>query len=102
MALALADQRDRTESGTGSSTPGRGRVDDQDESVLGGMLGVNDLPTAGEGPASEKGVMQGLYAEHQTELYKPPPVVNVSDLRRSLIADRCSCFLLCFRPTNDI
>lgn len=34
----------------------------------------------GEGFASEEGVMQGLYAKNQTELYTPDPVV---DVRRS-------------------
>ena len=29
--------------------------------------------------ATEDGVMQGLYAEHQTELYRPDPVVDVSE-----------------------
>lgn len=43
-----------------------------------------DLQVAGksggsaEGFASEDGVMQGLYAEHQTELYRPNPVIDVS------------------------
>ncbi|KAH9841395.1 Rad4-domain-containing protein [Rhodofomes roseus] len=29
-----------------------------------------------EGFASEDGVMQGLYAEHQTELYRPDPIID--------------------------
>ncbi|OCH87725.1 Rad4-domain-containing protein [Obba rivulosa] len=40
----------------------------------------DQLPNAGEdegeGFAKEDGVMQGLYAEHQTEIYKPDPVVD--------------------------
>ena len=43
------------------------------------------LAVAGEKPeagfSSEKDVMQGLYAENQTELYIPDPVINV-----------CACF----------
>ena len=37
------------------------------------------LPVAGEGEgfSSEKDVMQGLYAQSQTELYIPDPVVDV-------------------------
>lgn len=30
------------------------------------------------GEGNEGGVMQGLYAKNQTELYIPPPVVDVS------------------------
>lgn len=32
----------------------------------------------GEGFATEDGIMQGLYAERQTELYRPDPVIDVS------------------------
>ena len=32
----------------------------------------------GSGEGNEGGLMQGLYAKGQTELYIPPPVVNVS------------------------
>ena len=38
------------------------------------------LGIAGEGQGVDSegdGVMQGLYSEEQTELYRPPPVVNV-------------------------
>ena len=42
------------------------------------------LAVAGEdqaaGFSSEKDVMQGLYAENQTELYIPDPVINVRTL----------------------
>ena len=31
----------------------------------------------GSGEGNEGGLMQGLYAKNQTELYTPPPVVNV-------------------------
>lgn len=34
----------------------------------------------GGGKGNEGGLMQGLYAKGQTELYIPPPVVNVSFL----------------------
>ena len=30
------------------------------------------------GEGADGGLMQGLYAKHQTELYIPPPVVDVS------------------------
>jgi hypothetical protein len=33
-----------------------------------------------DGGTGAEGVMQGMYALSQTELYRPPPVVNVSDL----------------------
>jgi len=32
----------------------------------------------GDGEGNEGGMMQGLYAKNQTELYIPPPVVDVS------------------------
>jgi len=40
-----------------------------------------DPQAEGEGFASEEGVMQGLYAERQTELYRPDPVVDVRLMR---------------------
>ncbi|PCH40265.1 Rad4-domain-containing protein [Wolfiporia cocos MD-104 SS10] len=48
IEMALSEQRDKIESGEAD----------------------------GAGFASEDGVMQGLYAESQTELYRPDPVVN--------------------------
>ncbi|KAI0700351.1 hypothetical protein C8T65DRAFT_742081 [Cerioporus squamosus] len=82
IELALADQRERTASASGSahvsgtaSVNGRG-ADDEEYLVDAGLDGSDGLAVAGEGFAAENGVMQGLYAEHQTELYKAPPVVD--------------------------
>ncbi|KAI0755109.1 hypothetical protein C8Q80DRAFT_1143071 [Daedaleopsis nitida] len=72
IELALADQRERAAS---ASVKGVGDEADTGGGAEDDMFG---LATAGEGFASEDGVMQGLYAENQTELYTPPPVVNVS------------------------
>ncbi len=36
--------------------------------------------TQGDGFSSEKDIMQGLYAQNQTELYVPDPIVDVSGL----------------------
>ena len=74
IAMALADQRDRASTSKSLSTKDGGL----DES---GVLAV-DVDSGNvegrEGFAAEEGIMQGLYAEHQTELYKPAPVVDVS------------------------
>jgi xeroderma pigmentosum group C-complementing protein len=43
----------------------------------------------GIGQGAESSVMQGLYAKNQTELYKPGPVVNVSQ-----ILPRCMYFIM--------
>lgn len=56
VELALSEQRDR-------------RAANGDADEAGGM-------------ASEEGVMQGLYALNQTEVYRPDPVVNVRQLRQ--------------------
>ncbi len=92
IEMVLADRRERTASASGSahvfaaaSVNGRG-ADDEEESGDTGLHESDGLAVAGEGFAAEDGVMQGLYAEHQTEIYKPPPVVDVS---RS-----CSCHSL--------
>ncbi len=73
IEMALADQRDRA--ATSKSTSSAKGPDEN------GVLAV-DVDSgnveSGEGFAAEEGIMQGLYAEHQTELYKPPPVVDVS------------------------
>ncbi|KAI1793306.1 Rad4-domain-containing protein [Ganoderma leucocontextum] len=72
IEMALADQRDRA-STSKSAQSTKGGLDET------GMLAV-DMDSgnveSGEGFAAEEGIMQGLYAEHQTELYKPPPVVD--------------------------
>ena len=85
IEMALADQRERAAAASGSGSASgsvKGRGDGDTEDGLGADADVggldDELPTAGEGFASENGVMQGLYAEHQTELYRPPPVVDVS------------------------
>ncbi|KAI0333722.1 Rad4-domain-containing protein [Cubamyces sp. BRFM 1775] len=79
IELALADQRERAASASTSKKPageGDGGLegDGADELVLSWDAGGG--PPPGDGFASEEGVMQGLYAEHQTELYRPPPVVD--------------------------
>ena len=84
IEVALADRRERTASASGSarasasaSVNGQGEEGKEDFGDAG--LGRDDgLAVAGEGFAAEDGVMQGLYAEHQTELYRPPPIVDVS------------------------
>ncbi|TFK87491.1 Rad4-domain-containing protein [Polyporus arcularius HHB13444] len=82
IEMVLADRRERTASASGSahvsaaaSVNGRG-ADDEEESGDTGLHESDGLAVAGEGFAAEDGVMQGLYAEHQTEIYKPPPVVD--------------------------
>lgn len=79
IEMALADQREHAAS-VSASVKGGTDADAQDDYwVEADTNGTNDgLAVAGEGFASQDGVMQGLYAEHQTELYKPPPVVGVS------------------------
>ncbi|PIL22401.1 hypothetical protein GSI_15089 [Ganoderma sinense ZZ0214-1] len=71
IEMALADQRDRASTSKSASS-----AKGLDET---GVLAV-DVDSGnvenGEGFAAEEGIMQGLYAEHQTELYKPPPVVD--------------------------
>lgn len=45
------------------------------------LAGQNERQTSDGvdgGVGQEQGVMQGMYAEHQTELYVPDPVVDVS------------------------
>ena len=76
IEMVLADQRDRAStSKSASASPSKGGLDEI------GVLAV-DVDSGnierGEGFAAEEGIMQGLYAEHQTELYKPPPIVDVS------------------------
>ncbi|KAI0648178.1 hypothetical protein C8Q79DRAFT_905740 [Trametes meyenii] len=39
-------------------------------------LALADQRERSEGFGSEEGVMQGMYAEHQTEIYRPDPVVD--------------------------
>ncbi|CDO71667.1 hypothetical protein BN946_scf184915.g11 [Trametes cinnabarina] len=75
IEMALADQRERAASASGSAakTPSAG---DRREGELSLSWDAGGGDTPGGGFASEEGVMQGLYAKHQTELYKPPPVVN--------------------------
>ena len=94
IEMALADQRERAAAASGSGSASgsvKGRGDGDTEDGLGADADVggldDELPTAGEGFASENGVMQGLYAEHQTELYRPPPVVDVSS--------QCMLFVAC-------
>ena len=41
-------------------------------------MALVDQNGSGSGEGNECGVMQGLYAKGQTELYVPPPVVDVS------------------------
>ncbi|OSD07353.1 Rad4-domain-containing protein, partial [Trametes coccinea BRFM310] len=79
IEMALADQRERAASASGSASvskqPGAGDEGDAGDALeLSWDAGGGSTP--GEGFASEDGVLQGLYAEHQTEIYKPPPVVN--------------------------
>ena len=82
IELALADQRERAAASASTSKKPAGEGDGDvegdgaEELVLSWDAGGGQPP--GDGFASEEGVMQGLYAEHQTELYKPPPVVDVS------------------------
>jgi len=47
----------------------------------------------GSGEGNEGGLMQGLYAKGQTELYIPPPVVNVSF---SLLSDHFYLYRVSF------
>ncbi|KAI9058217.1 Rad4-domain-containing protein [Trametes sanguinea] len=79
IEMALADQRERAASASGSAsvskTPGAGD-DGDDDGALELSWDAGGGSTPGEGFASENGVMQGLYAEHQTEIYRPPPVVD--------------------------
>ncbi|KAH9889795.1 hypothetical protein C8Q73DRAFT_705476 [Cubamyces lactineus] len=80
IELALADQRERAAASASTSKKPAGEVDGDiegdgaEELVLSWDAGGG--PPPGDGFASEDGVMQGLYAEHQTELYRPPPVVD--------------------------
>ncbi|KAI0662018.1 hypothetical protein C8Q70DRAFT_909438 [Cubamyces menziesii] len=80
IELALADQRERAAASASTSKKPAGEGDGDlegdgaEELVLSWDAGGG--PPPGDGFASEEGVMQGLYAEHQTELYKPPPVVD--------------------------
>ncbi|KAI0763653.1 hypothetical protein BD413DRAFT_495167 [Trametes elegans] len=71
IELALADQRERAASSSGKKT---NAGEDGDDLELSGDADGGSAPR--EGFASEEGVMQGLYAEHQTEIYRPDPVVN--------------------------
>ncbi|KAI0821974.1 hypothetical protein BC628DRAFT_1460116 [Trametes gibbosa] len=77
IELALADRRDRaaTASASSSKRPNAGE-DGDGEQELELSWDATGGPAPGEGFASEEGVMQGLYAEHQTELYRPDPVVD--------------------------
>ena len=43
-------------------------------------MALSDRNADGSGEGNEGGLMQGLYAKGQTELYIPPPVVDVSVL----------------------
>ena len=75
IEVALSERRERRASGEG------GGVDEDGD----GGGGPGD--GGGDGFGSSDGVLQGLYAAHQTELYRPPPVVDVSrsrSLARSL------------------
>ncbi|KAI8994160.1 hypothetical protein BD414DRAFT_481596 [Trametes punicea] len=79
IEMALADQRERAASASGSisasKTPRAGEGGDAGEELeLSWDAGGGSTP--GEGFASEEGMMQGLYAEHQTEIYRPPPVID--------------------------
>jgi len=40
---------------------------------------LREAGASGSGEGKDNEVMQGLYAENQTELYKPPPVIDVRD-----------------------
>lgn len=55
--------------------------DDSEAGVLG--IHVDELDAGGVAGGAGGEVMQGLYARHQTELYVPDPVVDVSE--RSLL-----------------
>lgn len=62
------------------------------------------LPVAGEsGVASERDIMQGLYAESQTELYVPDPVVDVGIFTSSaqVEADMMVLRVKCRRTTSE-
>ncbi|KAH9847907.1 hypothetical protein C2E23DRAFT_846212 [Lenzites betulinus] len=74
---ALADRRERTAAATASSSkrPAAREDGDGEEDIELAWDGGGG-PGPGEGFASEEGVMQGMYAEHQTELYRPDPVVD--------------------------
>ena len=94
IELALADQRDRAAASASSSKngPDENRVLAVD--VDSSNAGTGD----GDGFAAEEGVMQGLYAEHQTEVYKPPPVIDVSSIFASVRSyDQRSFCLRCSR-----
>ncbi|TFK52131.1 Rad4-domain-containing protein [Heliocybe sulcata] len=61
--------------GDGRADTGKGRDGDAEDIENGLEIQLNgDLP--GQRTREEEGLMQGLYAEFQTEVYKPPPVVN--------------------------
>ena len=77
IEAALAGQRERA----AGSGPGSGSASVQGGGGGGEAGGEGDAGAGargGEGLGSEEGVMQGLYGRHQTELYVPPPVVDVS------------------------
>ncbi|KAI0352597.1 Rad4-domain-containing protein [Trametes cingulata] len=80
IELALADQRERAASASrkkkGVGDAGEDGADGADGEELELSWDAGGGGTPGEGFASEEGVMQGLYAEHQTELYRPDPVVD--------------------------
>lgn len=48
------------------------------EIALAGQKNKEVANDDGVGAGDDQTVMQGMYAEHQTELYIPDPVVNVS------------------------
>ncbi|KAH9931640.1 Rad4-domain-containing protein [Epithele typhae] len=74
IEAALEEQRERKPSG---SSAARAEVVDEDGTLAVSIDGVTDVASLpGDGFGSEDGVMQGLYAKHQTELYRPPPVVD--------------------------
>ncbi|KAI0373881.1 Rad4-domain-containing protein [Pilatotrama ljubarskyi] len=80
IELVLADQRERAASASSSSKKKAAAGDTGEDGAEGEELELSwdagGGGTPGEGFASEEGVMQGLYAEHQTELYRPDPVVD--------------------------
>lgn len=77
IELALADQRERTASVTSASAK-RLEVEEGGGEDIELSWDAGGGPAPGEGFASEEGAMQGMYAAHQTELYRSDPVVDVS------------------------
>ncbi|KAM5533626.1 hypothetical protein V8D89_012739 [Ganoderma adspersum] len=75
IEMALADQRDRASTSTAKSASSTKDGGLDESGVLAVDVDSGNVESR-EGFAAEEGIMQGLYAEHQTELYKPAPVVD--------------------------